>query len=277
VNEFTGTVVVTGASSGIGLAGAVAFAAPGVRIGLVGRDPDRLAQAVERVRAAAPDADVKSFRADFASLAGVRDLAGELRDAYPHIDVLANNAGGAFQRRGVTADGHERTIQLNHLAPFLLTNLLLPLLRAAPSGRIVNVASTAGRIDPADLDWSRDYGMFAVYGSAKQANIMFAAEAARRWPEVRSYSYHPGVVRTRFGRDRRLIDVFYKVWPFLLSPEQGADTMRWLATAPDLTNGGYYSKRKLRTPTESTRDERTAAALWEASTEVVAEFLTPLG
>jgi NAD(P)-dependent dehydrogenase (short-subunit alcohol dehydrogenase family) len=273
VNDFTGkTIVVTGANSGIGLAAAEAFARGGARLAVVGRDPARLQEALDKVRAAAPGADVTSFQADFASLDRVRTLAAELAEAYPHIDVLANNAGGAFSGRATTVDGFERCIQVNHLAPFLLTQLLRGRL---DGGRVINTASdahTAGKLDPANLNSDGPYRMFTVYGSSKQANILFAAEAARRWPEILSVSYHPGVVRTRFGRDSGLVNTFYKVSPFLLTPAKGADTMLWLASVPaaELTNGGYYTKRKLKAPSTDTRSEQTASALWTASEAAIA-------
>jgi len=263
------TVVVTGANSGIGLAAAEGFARGGARVALVGRDGPRLDQALSTVRAAAPEADLATYQCDFSSFDSVRALAGELRAAYPHIDVLANNAGGAFSSRVITADGFEQSIQVNHLAPFLLTHLLRDRLDGSRVIATASDAHQAGKIDPADLNWSSQYRMFTVYGTAKQANILFAAEAARRWPEIESFSYHPGVVRTRFGRDSGLINVFYRVMPFLLTPKKGADTMLWLASAPasELTNGGYYVKRKLKDPSVPTRSPELAAALWKASAE----------
>jgi NAD(P)-dependent dehydrogenase (short-subunit alcohol dehydrogenase family) len=276
VNDLTGkTIIVTGANSGIGLAAAEEFARRGATLALVGRDQDRLDQALLRVRAAAGsrDSGVAAFQADYTSLPSVRALATALRDAYPHIDVLANNAGGAFPRRTTTAAGYELTIQVNHLAPFLLTHLLRDRLAG---GRIISTASdahTAGTLDPADLNSGSGFRTFGVYGSSKQANILFAAEAAKRWPEIESYSYHPGVVRTRFGRDSRLVSTFYKITPFLLPPTKGADTMVWLAGAPssDLVNGAYYVKRQVKQPSKATRSPELAAALWTASEPVLAD------
>ncbi len=275
MNELTGspTSVITGANSGIGLAAAVALARDGGRVALVGRDQSRLDEAVSRVRAAAaPNTEVTGFRADFGEFDQVRRLADELSSAYPRIDLLANNAGLVMPSRARTVDGHELVIQANHLAPFLLTHLLRERLAG---GRVVNTASDAhrgGKLDPADLDSeARSYSGMTVYGSSKQANILFAAEAARRWPEILSTSYHPGVVRTRFGRDSALIGTFYKLAFFLRSPEKGADTLLWLAKAPaaELTNGGYYYDRRLATPTPATADPAVAAALWEASERAV--------
>jgi daunorubicin C-13 ketoreductase len=266
------TVVVTGASSGIGLAAAAGFARAGARVALVGRHPDRLSDAVSRVRGAAgPGPQPRGFVADFDVLAEVRRLAGELAEAYPTIDVLCNNAGGIVHSRQSTVDGYERTIQANHLAPFLLTNLLRERLR---DGRVVNTASDAhqgGKLDPAHLDSPGPYRAMTVYGSSKQANILFAAEAARRWPDILSTSYHPGLVRTRFGRESALFSAFYKVAPFLATPEKGADTMLWLAGADraDVTDGGYYVKRKLTRPVARAADPAVAAALWDASAAAV--------
>ncbi|NJC63600.1 SDR family NAD(P)-dependent oxidoreductase [Planosporangium flavigriseum] len=265
------TVVVTGASSGVGLAAAQEFARRGARVVVVGRDPGRLAAAVDQVRALggpAPD----SFRADFTRLEEVRELASHLLDRYPRIDVLANNAGGIVSSYATTPDGFETTIQANHLAPFLLTNLLRERLRG---GRVVNTASDAhrtGLVDPDDLTGRADhYSRWEAYGASKGANILFAAEAGRRWPDILSTSYHPGVVRSRFGADSPVMAAFYKFAPFLTTPEAGADTLVWLATAPEheITQGGYYAKRRLRRPAAKLADPNLAARLWEASAKAV--------
>jgi NAD(P)-dependent dehydrogenase (short-subunit alcohol dehydrogenase family) len=259
-------VVVTGASSGIGLAAAREFARRGDHVVLVGRDPARLAAAREQVPGAV------THQADFAVLDEVRALAQRLRDEYPAIHVLANNAGGLVHRRQITVDGFELTIQANHLAPFLLSNLLLDRLS---NGRIVVTASAvhaAGALDPADLRGQRPgYRALRVYASSKQANVLFAAEAARRWPQVLTAAYHPGVVRTRFGGGNPVYAFFYRAAPLLSTPEQGADTLVWLATAPstEITNGGYYLRRRRRTPARNAVDPQLAAELWEASLAAV--------
>jgi NAD(P)-dependent dehydrogenase (short-subunit alcohol dehydrogenase family) len=273
VGDFTGkVVVVTGANSGIGLAAAHEFARRGARVGLVGRDQDRLDAAVAGVQASAgDDGAVLGFRSDFAVLDSVRELADALSDAYPTIDVLCNNAGGVNPGRQSTVDGHELTIQANHLAPFLLTNLLR--LRLS-GGRVVNTSSDAhgsGSLDPDALDSPGRYSPMRVYGTSKQANILFAKEAAHRWPDILSFSYHPGVVRTRFGRDSALFTFFYKLAPFLRTPEKGADTMVWLAGTDPSTvdNGGYYVDRRLTVPSSKIADPELSARLWAASEAAV--------
>jgi NAD(P)-dependent dehydrogenase (short-subunit alcohol dehydrogenase family) len=275
---------------------------------MVGRDAERLAQARERVAAAVdshgtaatdghgtvieahgaaatqarataataerdPNAAerVTALRCDFGVLDQVRELAATLRERYDHIDVLANNAGGAVTARRTTVDGFESTIQTNHLAPFLLSLLLRDTLRG---GRIVNTASAAhqaGTVDPDDLSAPTDgYTMLGRYASAKQANILFAAEAARRWPDIQSTSFHPGVVRTRFGSESPIMAYFYRYMPFLRTPARGARTLAWLATTQDaVVNGGYYQDERLRRPASRANDPQLAARLWESSLRAV--------
>lgn len=261
------TVVITGASSGVGLAAAEQLAAQGDQVVVVGRNPERLAAAVAKVRAAGDGREPGQFRADFESFQQVRDLAAHLLETYPKIDVLANNAGGMISRYRRTADGNEATIQGNHLGPFLLTHLLRERLAG---GRVVNTASDAhrsGRPDPGDFTGGAgSYRGFRTYGGAKSANIMFAAEAARRWPDITSVSFHPGVVRTNFG-DGTLTRLFYRFAPFLVTPEKAGALLVWLATAPEkeLVNGAYYVGHQVRKPASYAADPAAAAALWAAS------------
>lgn len=264
------TIVVTGGSSGVGLAAAKQFAARGDEVVLVGRDPKRLADAVTQVRQAGDGREPAHFRADFESFAQVRALADQLLAGYQRIDVLANNAGGMVGGYRRTADGYEATMQGNHLSPFLLTTLLRPRLT-----RVVNTASRAhvqGRPDPENLSGEKSrYNPWQAYGAGKAANILFAAEAARRWPEITSVSFHPGVVRTNFG-EGRLTRLFYRYAPFLVTPEKAGELLVWLATAPagELVNGAYYVGRKVTVPAPHARDPQLAAALWEASEKAVA-------
>lgn len=266
------TVVITGASSGVGLAAAEQLAAQGDRVVVVGRDPERLAAAVERVTKAG-GREPGSFRADFESLTEVRDLASYLLETCPTIDVLANNAGGLISSYRRTGDGYEATIQGNHLGPFLLTSLLRERLAGK---RVVNTASDAhrqGPPNPDDLTGKQgDYRAFQAYGGSKSANILFAAETARRWPDVFSVSFHPGVVRTNFG-EGKLMRFFYRYAPFLVTPEKAGALLAWLATAPaeELVNGAYYVGHDVRRPAPWARDATLAARLWEKSAEAVGE------
>jgi NAD(P)-dependent dehydrogenase (short-subunit alcohol dehydrogenase family) len=265
------TVVVTGASSGVGLAAAQQFAARGDQVVVVGRNPRRLAEAVTQVRDAGGGREPGQFRADFEVLDDVRALASHLLETYPTIDVLANNAGGmvpAYQR---TVDGYEATIQGNHLAPFLLTHLLRERLTG---GRVVTTASDAhrrGKLDAEDFTGSAaTYNSWSTYGASKAANILFAAEAARRWPDVFSLSFHPGVVRSNFGTGN-LTKFFYRWAPFLTTPEKAGELLIWLATAPgaELVDGGYYVGREPQRAKRGVDDPALAARLWDASAKAV--------
>ncbi|MEV4561192.1 SDR family NAD(P)-dependent oxidoreductase [Kitasatospora sp. NPDC049285] len=271
-------VVITGASSGVGLAAAEQSAAAGDHLVLVGRNPERLAAAVDRVRAAGDGREPDRFCADFESLGQVRDLAAALAERYPRIDVLANNAGALVPGYRRTADGFEATLQGNHLAPFLLTGLLRENLAGA---RVVNTASRAhrqGRPGPGGpTDFTGDpqeYRSFTAYGWSKSANILFTAEAARRWPELTSVAFHPGVVRTNFGSDGTASRLFYRYAPFLVSPRAAGARLVRLATLPaaELVNGGYYEAAKatgLTPPAAHAADPTAAASLWDATAEAV--------
>ncbi len=260
--------MVTGASSGIGLAAAIELACRGDQVVLVGRDSARLHAAAEQVREAAGELP-EVFRADFAVLDDVRALAERLRSAYDRIDVLANNAGAIVLQPTTTVDGYELSIQTNHLAPYLLTNLLRDRL-----SRIVVTASGAhrsGSLNPNDLNQPlHRYRAMSAYGTSKQANILFTTEAARRWRDLPTYCFHPGVVRTRFGGDSRLITFAMRLLPARRA-EKGAETLVWLANqAPErLRSGGYYQDLRLRQPLRKATDPQLAAQLWEASAKAV--------
>ncbi|GIF05732.1 SDR family NAD(P)-dependent oxidoreductase [Actinoplanes siamensis] len=260
------TIVITGSSSGVGLAAAKQLAARGDEVVLVGRDAGRLAAAVREVGEAGQGRSPRHYRADFENLAEVRSLAAHLLDDVPEIDVLANNAGGIIARPRETADGFEATLQANHLGPFLLTHLLRDRLAG---GRIVNTSSRAhlqGKPGTNFTDDYRSYQAFRSYGASKSANILFTAEAARRWPDVLSVCFHPGVVRTNFG-DGRIMRLFYRYAPGLVTPEAAGELLTWLCTAPagQLENGAYYVGRTVTRPAAHARDPELAAGLWEAS------------
>ena len=267
---MTRVVVVTGASAGIGLAAAKRMAAHGDRIILLGRNAARLEAATAAVRAAGPDLPHTAIRADFADPAAVRGAAERIRDACDRVDVLVNNAGGLF--RGAT------TMQVNHLAGFELSHRLLDLMRAAAAdgrpARLITTASLAEAWGCLDVDhplrrslWHRS--RWLAYGSSKQANLLFTLEAARRWTGlgVLPTAFFPGLVRSRFAMTSPLF-MLGKLVPVLFSsPQRAADTLFWLATAPeaDLAPGGYYFLRRPFAATPRSTSPRRAARLWQAS------------
>jgi NAD(P)-dependent dehydrogenase (short-subunit alcohol dehydrogenase family) len=267
--------VVTGATSGIGKATAIALARQGAQVVLVGRDRGRgeaTAAELGAVAAAPPRLEI----ADLASMAQVRTLAGRL-GALDRIDVLVNNAGFVAGQHRVTADGFEEVLAVNHLAPFLLTNLLLAKLTASAPARVITVTSdahTAARLDLDDLQLEHGWDSWRSYANSKLANILFTRELARRLAGTRvtANCAHPGVVRTGFGREGSpLLRLAITVGrPFLLSPERGASTIVYLATSADVAGatGGYYAKGKLREPSRAARDDATALRLWQLSEEL---------
>lgn len=272
------TVVVTGASSGIGLAAAVALARSGDDVVLLGRDPHRLADAVSQVRAAGGRTPA-SYRADFAVLDEVRAAGTAVAADHERIHVLANNAGLLTSVRHPTADGHDPTMQINHLAGFLLTHLLLPRLRAAATpeapARVVTTSSVAeawGTLDvgrPGRRQWSR----WLAYGASKQANILMTVEAARRWTAlgVVPTCFFPGLIRSGFGSRSPAFSLAKLAPGVFRSPEQGADTLVWLATAPEaLVPGTYFAGRAPFTATPRSTSPARARRLWQSSLTAVA-------
>ena len=280
MNMLGKTVLVTGANTGIGLETAVGLAAQGASVVITARDPSKGQAAVDEIRRRHPDATVDVMQLDLSSLKDVRDFASDFKTRYPKLDVLINNAGLVLDKRSMTEDGFETTFQVNHLGPFLLTNLLLPNLKYAAPSRIVNVASTAHRgntIDFDDLMCERGYRSMRAYGKSKLSNILFTRELARRLEGtgVTANSLHPGTVRTGFGRDGDVSGLFalgIKIGGvFFKSPAQGARTSIHVASAPDLesTSGGYFVNRRLAKPSAAARDDDAARRLWEVSAELV--------
>ncbi|MGV8977759.1 MAG: SDR family NAD(P)-dependent oxidoreductase [Cellulomonas sp.] len=267
------TIVITGASDGIGAAAARELARAGERVVVVGRSP-------EKTRAVAAEIGAEAFLADFARLDDVRALAARLLEAYPRIDVLANNAGGIMGTRADTVDGHEMTFQINHLAPFLLTTLLLDRLIAS-SSRVITTSSVANssfaHLEIDDLDARRAYSPNKAYGNAKLANILFTKELHMRYGArgITAASFHPGVVATNFAAESTspMRFVYNTVLRrALLSPEKGADTLVWLATATpgtDWVSGEYYVKRKIAKANAQAYDADLARELWDRSAAMV--------
>src|SRR3954447_6743637 len=269
-------VVLTGATRGIGRAAAIALAKRGAHLALVGRDGARVEEVVEAARAAAsPDSTANGHVADLAQMGEVRRLATELIGAYPRIDVLANNAGAKVDSKHVTDDGHEQTVALNHLAPFLLTNLLIEPLTASHA-RVITTSSDAHKragLDLDDLDFERArFRPWRAYGNSKLCNILFTRELQRRHPELTANCFHPGVIRTGFGKnDGTLSRVSMAIaGPFFGSPESGAKPLVHLALDPADHRGGYFDKLEPAWPSAQAQDDALAQALWERSVELTA-------
>lgn len=280
-------VIVTGANSGIGKETARALAARGARVVITARDADKGEAARADIVESAGHDRVDVLLADFGRLADVRRLAGEVLERYPRVDVLVNNAGAILDQRQTTADGHEATFQVNHLAPYLLTRLLLDRLVASAPARVINVSSGAhaagGPLDFDDLMSAKSYLGFRVYARSKLANILFTKELAKRYGDrgVTSFAVHPGVVATGFGRDGDTGGVFalgVKLFaPFFLSPAKGARTSIHCASAQGLEvhNGRYFARsRPARTLLKQANDPAAAERLWEVSEALVEPFLT---
>ena len=272
------SVLVTGGTSGIGKATAAGLAALGARVGITGRDPARTEAVAASIRATPGSPAVDGFAADMSAQAGVRRLAAQVLDTYPRLDVLVNNAGGFWAHRHVTADGLEHTFALNHLAPFLLTSLLLDRLAASAPARIITVSSGAharGRIDFDDLQGERDYSGQRAYSQSKLANVMFTYELSGRLDGtgVTATVLHPGVVRTSFGAEDQAayLAVMIRVARlFMKTPAQGAGTPIYLASSPEVEGitGRYFVNRKPRTSSKASYGTVSAARLWQVSTDL---------
>jgi NAD(P)-dependent dehydrogenase (short-subunit alcohol dehydrogenase family) len=274
------TVLITGATSGIGLEAAVEIARRGARVFLVGRDPGRTEAAVAEVKARSGAPEVGSFLCDFSSQASIRALAGEVLSRLDRLDVLVNNAGGVNKKRELTVDGIEKTFAVNHLGYFLLTNLLLGLLKRSAPARVVTVASIGhrrGTLDFDDLGFERGgYWIMKAYTRSKLANVLFANELARRLAGtgVTSNSLHPGSVATNIWSGaptwaKPLIAVLFR--PFFLSVEQGAAFIVQLAADPALdgVTGKYFETGKEVPPSPLAQGEALARHLWDVSARMV--------
>jgi NAD(P)-dependent dehydrogenase (short-subunit alcohol dehydrogenase family) len=267
-------IIITGATSGIGEVAAIRLAEKGARIVFTARDRNRADETMAKLRRANPRADHAMHMADLSTLAEMKRIGAELARE-PQIDVLVNNAGALFSKRQETADGLEMTFALNHMAYFVITNLLLPQLK--PGARIVTVASNAHRgakLDFDDLQSGRGYAGFAVYSRSKLANILFNRELARRTPPgVTANALHPGFVATRFGdQSGGLMRAVFRVAKPIgaISPEEGAKTIIHLASSPSVegVTGEYFYESVLTMPTAEARNDADARRLWDMSASI---------
>jgi NAD(P)-dependent dehydrogenase (short-subunit alcohol dehydrogenase family) len=269
--------VVTGATSGIGLVTAQVLARQGATLIVIARNAERGAATVSRIQQETGNLAVELMVADLSAQAQVRRLASEIQHRFSRLDVLINNAGALFGQRELSQDGLEMTFALNHLAYFLLTNLLLDPLKAADSARIVNVSSEAhrrARLDFLDLQGQHRYTGWRAYSRSKLANILFTYELVRRLEgtSILANALHPGFVATNFGRNNRSITaMFFRILQLAaISPEEGAQTIIYLASSPEVKGitGEYFVKQKAVRSSPTSYDGAAAERLWQVSAEL---------
>ncbi len=280
MDNLTGkTILITGATNGIGKVAALGLAKTGAEIVLAGRNPKKTEQVAQRIKAESGNPHIDYLVADLSSMQQVRELGQAFIQKYPHLHVLVNNAGAIYANRSLTQDGYERTFALNHLAYFLLTNLLLDRLIASAPARIINVSSDAheaARMDFDDLqnEHHYSYGGNRSYGQSKLANLLFTYELARRLAGkgVTVNAVHPGAVATGFGENNRGamwvgMRIFHQ---FSLTPEQGADTLVYLASSPEVEGitGKYWTKCRAVKSSPVSYDESAQMRLWSISAQL---------
>jgi NAD(P)-dependent dehydrogenase (short-subunit alcohol dehydrogenase family) len=275
--------IVTGANAGIGKETALSLAKKGASVVMVARSRERGEAARDAIRAESGNENVDLMLADLSVQDDIYDLAQAFRTRYDRLDVLVNNAGAIFMERKESADGLEITFALNHMGYFILTNLLLDMLKASAPARIINVSSDAHRgasLDFNDLQHEESYSGFDVYGESKLMNILFTHELARRLEGtgVTANSVHPGFVGSNFAKNNGLLAriAMTVLRPFARSPEKGAETPIYLASSPEVAgvNGEYFKDKEAKRSSRASYNEETARRLWEVS-----ESLTqvPLG
>lgn len=277
VSSLDGRVcIVTGANKGIGYAAAHALAGMGATLVLACRRPDAGEAARQEIAQATGNPNLATMTLDLASLESVRQFAADFTATHDRLHVLVNNAGIYTSKRNLTGDGFERTWQVDYLSHFLLTNLLLDSLKRAAPSRVINVSSNGhqmGRIAFDDLNREKAWSGIRAYGQAKLAQILFTKEFARRFAGtgVSAYAVHPGAVRTDWSRGGVGMRIGARIaWPFMLSPDAGADTIVWLASLGDTDgwSGQYFAKRQPETPKADAQDPALARRLWEVSEEL---------
>jgi NAD(P)-dependent dehydrogenase (short-subunit alcohol dehydrogenase family) len=276
-NSLTGAVcLVTGANSGLGKITARELAKMGATVIMVARSQARGEAALAEVKQASGSDSVHLMLADLSSLDATRKLAEQFKAEYGRLDIFVNNAGAIFKDRQLSVDGYEMTFALNHLNYFLLTNLLLDTLKASAPARIVNVASGAhmgGSLNFNDLMMAKKYRSFPAYSQSKLANVLFTYELARRLEGsgVTVNALHPGGVATGFGSGEGIMGWLFKLLrPFLLTPEQGAETQIYLASSPEVAGitGKYFAKKKPVQSSKESYDTAVAQRLWQISEEL---------
>lgn len=271
--------LVTGGTNGIGLIAARELAKQGASVVIVGRNPQKTEQTVESLRKETGSSNITSLVGDMSSMADVRRVAREYAASHSRLDVLLNNAGAFFGQRLVTKDGYEMTFALNHLGYYLLTRELMDLLKRSAPARVVSVSSGAqnmGRLNFDDLMEENKFSGQRAYNNSKLANVLFTFELSRKLQGtgVTANCVHPGIVDTNFGKENPtgLMKFLLAIaGPFMLTPEQGADTLIWLSSSPEVegVTGKYFVKRKESRVNRQARDAAACARLWEMSEQYV--------
>ncbi|MDN5882363.1 MAG: SDR family oxidoreductase [Nitrosospira sp.] len=272
-------VLITGATSGIGLESAVMIAQSGAKVIIVGRNPEKTEAVLAQIKQRSDSSQVESMLCDFASQADIHRLAKNFLSRHDRLDVLINNAGAVNDKRTLTEDGIETTFAVNHLGYFLLTHLLLDRIKASAPARIVNVASGAhyrGTLDFDDLGFERRYKIMHAYARSKLANVLFTRELARRLKGtgVTSNAVHPGVVATHIwdrapGWTQPIFTIVKRI--FMIAPEKGAQRIAWLAASPEVEGktGLYFENNQPKEPSTLARDDALAGRLWRQSKHLV--------
>lgn len=272
------TCLITGANSGIGRITALELARKGFDIIMLCRNLEKARPVRQEVKKVSQTGHVDLVWCDMASQSSVMQAAREVADRYDRLDVLVNNAGLYIDKEQYSSDGIELTFATNHLGPFLLTNLLVNLLRKGSDPRIVTVSSEAHRWDRGfiieELAKPRKYNGMRAYGASKLCNILFANELAKRLADdgITSNSLHPGAVKTNFGQSITSVQslVFNLMRPFFISPEKGAETSIYLASSPDIAHetGLYFAKCRPKTPSTAAQSQHNAGQLWTLSEQL---------
>ncbi|MGB0387481.1 MAG: SDR family oxidoreductase [Ardenticatenaceae bacterium] len=271
--------MVTGGTSGIGEVTARVLAEKGASVIVVGRNPEKGAATISRIRQASGNPSVEFMRVDFSVQGQIREFAQAFQARYSRLDVLVNNAGAVFRKREVSADGLEMTFAVNHLGYFLLTNLLLDTLKASAPARIVNVSSGAhegGKMNWDDLQLQNGYNIWAAYSQSKLANVLFTYELAKRLEGtgVTVNALHPGFVSTNLGANNGWIArlLMPLIMRFGISTEKGAQTSIYLASSPEVegVTGQYFAKQKPKPTSDASHEAGAAARLWQISEQLTA-------
>jgi NAD(P)-dependent dehydrogenase (short-subunit alcohol dehydrogenase family) len=272
------TVLVTGATNGIGKIAALELARQGAHVALVARNQAKGEAVLAEIRKATGNTNLELYLADLSSMAEIRKLASEFKAKHASLDVLINNAGAYYNERKLSADGLEMTFALNHIAYFLLTNLLLDTLKAAPKARVVSVSSAAhlsGKIKFDNLQGEKKFNGWQAYSDSKLENVLFTIELARRLEgsNVTANCLHPGFVKTAFGSGNTgfiasLLSVAQNL--VAITPEAGADTIIYLASSSDVegVTGKYFEKRKVKASSPASLDQSTQKKLWDVSAKL---------